>query len=147
MQFPKINWLYFQLGKVKDRHFLTCKCCHHQSKHQWGNGEKKRNQFCGARSKMFTCYSWTLDLGNTLAGWYQIPIVSFGNLSWRGKLLQIKLKEAKKALHHQQQETEQDTEVLLDIGEGQSFVPACVWQLVVRSPGLERYITNKYNIN
>lgn len=25
MQFPKINWLYFQLGKVEDGHFLTCK--------------------------------------------------------------------------------------------------------------------------
>lgn len=40
MQFPKINWLCFQLGKVEDGHFLTCKCCHHQRKHPWGKGAK-----------------------------------------------------------------------------------------------------------
>jgi len=40
MQFPKMNWLYFQLGRVEDRHFLTWKCCHHQKKLLWGKGAK-----------------------------------------------------------------------------------------------------------
>lgn len=37
---PWSNWLYFQLGKVEEWYFLTCKCFQQQRMHVWGKGPK-----------------------------------------------------------------------------------------------------------
>lgn len=59
MQFPKINWLYFQTDI-----FLLVK-------ENITREKQAKKQFSGARSKMLTFYSQTPDLENMWSGWHK----------------------------------------------------------------------------
>lgn len=108
-------------------------------------GKGSKNQFCGARTKTFTFYSWTPDLGNTLVGRHKILIESSGNLSGsEEEYSRLKSKQWRRLCTSSSSlnGTQEHCELLGKEGRPSSLV--FVQQLEVRSLGLERYIINKY---